>query len=72
MSDIEMTDLLFELRSTLSHINEQLNSVYTYADSHGTEPSRLQTTTGEFMLTPLLVAKANVLSALTSLKKAAE
>lgn len=69
--DPRVADLLVQLRGTLWRINEQIAAIEAYADSHATKPALMQTTTGDFLLTPLLVAKAQVLTAITTLTQRA-
>lgn len=57
-----------ELRITLSELEAQINAVRDLAKTEGCESYMLRDLRGEFMLTPLLTAKANALSALTSLQ----
>lgn len=57
-----------ELRITLSELEAQINAVRDLAKETGCESYMLRNQAGEFMLAPLLIAKASALSSLASLQ----
>lgn len=63
----ETLDLTGELESALGDINGQIAAVGRQAAGLGLRPDQLVTSSGEYLMTPLLVAKANVLLALTQI-----
>lgn len=65
---VEGLDLKFELVDTLGALNEQILRVGKDARSRSIPASSLRSTSGEYTLAPLLVAKASVLEALATLE----
>lgn len=61
-------DLAQNLRSTLSDIEVQIIQVHRIARDLDTTAMQVRTSSGELMLTPLLLAKAQCLNGLALLK----
>ena len=62
---MEAANLRAALRSTLVEVNEQIKEVKTLAIEYGCEPSQVRHPDGSFAMTPLLVAKTQLLCALS-------
>lgn len=58
-----------ELRNLRAELNRQIHQVRMLAKEMDIEAAVLKDQSGNFMLTPLLAAKAQVLSALANLEK---
>lgn len=70
--DISPKVLSNSIRENLTDIERQISEVLRTATELKTEPSRVRDSQGNFMLTPLLVAKAQMLHALTLLQTTKE
>lgn len=62
------SELFEELKRTLLSINTQIGYVRKEAQRQHISAYAIQDTNGNFMLAPLLVAKANVLHSIVTLK----
>lgn len=63
----ETLDLVGELQSTLGDINGQIAALGREAAKMAVRQSDLRSPNGEYLMTPLLIAKANVLLAITQI-----
>lgn len=74
---MHLSELIFiktQLNTTLSRINEQIDMVEKSAADPmhflpGTKASEIRNTDGEYVMTPLLLAKAQTLNAMVHLLK---
>lgn len=60
-------DLNDQLFVTLAQVQTQINATFTRAESRGVRPEEMLDANGNWLLTPLLVAKAQTLAALVQL-----
>lgn len=63
--DFVISDVLYELYGQLE---DQIEEVRELGLELGCRPSQVRTPSGDFMLTPLLLAKAQTLSAMVMLR----
>jgi hypothetical protein len=69
MAVVNRMELGRELMRTLSQVTRQMEKVEKEASKQNTSPYCLQDANGNYMLTPLLAAKAQLLHALTLINK---
>jgi hypothetical protein len=67
MNEMDTPALRDELLAVLSQVDAQMNDMSRVAYEMGIEPVTLRDTSGRWMLTPLLVAKAQALNGLATL-----
>ncbi len=67
--DISVRILRMGLIETLQGVEHQMSVIFRQSEELHTEPSRIQDSMGNFKLTPLLVAKAQILHSLVLLNK---
>ena len=68
--DVEsIADLKIRLNQVLIQIDNQIDSVQAYCVGAGTRPDEFMDTRGNFVMVPLLTAKAQVLTALLKVEK---
>lgn len=60
--------ILEDLQIVLENIEDQILEVEKMAHEHGCRPVELQTGNGDFMLRPLIVAKASAIAAIVTLR----
>lgn len=60
--------LLQDLRTLLRKVNAQIAVVEKHAEDQKIDPPKMQTMNGAFVMIPLLVAKSNILLALSNLE----
>ena len=65
MTVVSRIELGRELARSLAQVNRQIEAVSKVAAQEGIEPYNLRQPDGSWVLTPLLVAKANLLHGLT-------
>lgn len=66
--DMYNDHLLAELDRLLVQIDKQIRVVNLQAEGEGVHPSTMRYASGEFILAPLLSAKANTILAITHIK----
>lgn len=64
----EKEELVFQLENLVEHINELIRQTIEVAKSQNITPHKMRNMDGTFSLAPLLIAKAQALSAITHLK----
>lgn len=69
MLQTEKFKLFRDLNQVLAAVDIQIAEVHSYALDLGVAPELIKTGNGEFMLTPLLLAKSNALLAKVNLHK---
>lgn len=68
VENVDGLDLVGELTTTLSHINEMLNSIEKRATRDGIRMTEMMMRDGSMVAQPWITAKANVLLALATLR----
>lgn len=63
-----MDDLYLQLERLMESIDEQIYEVGELALELGCRTTQVKTVSGEFMITPLLITKAQVLNAMVTLQ----